>query len=97
MNGFQFAIGDLVMHKGTVGRNRQRLIILERWMHECPGGVQRHYNVRAVMNTSTATYGNLGHESGAFSKDAITLLDVEVVAYAEHPKDVVDAAKPGNQ
>lgn len=65
--GFRFALGDLVEHVGAAPCNaeslvinwghdqRVKLVIIDRILEQCHGGVQRHYTVRAVT-----AHGNFG-------------------------------------
>lgn len=57
---FQFPLGAEVTHRGMVTPFRtpdgapgerglpQKLVVVERMLHECPGGIQRLYRVRAI-------------------------------------------------
>jgi hypothetical protein len=57
--GFKFKIGEIVEHVGThnirektavIFSRKSRLMIIGRVLDECPGGVQRHYDCRAIIN-----------------------------------------------
>lgn len=73
---FQFQIGQIVTHRAfdLTGDRRagapQRLLIIERTATECPGGVQRHYNVRAVT---------VGYTQG-FAVPTLTMNEIELTS-----------------
>ena len=48
--GFKFKIGDIVEHKFGA-TNRIELIIVERIIRECSGGIQKSYSVRVKVPT----------------------------------------------
>jgi hypothetical protein len=62
--GFKFKIGQTVEHIGShpirnkdkkiiMFSRKQKLFIVGRLLDECPGGVQRHYDVRAILGDSS--------------------------------------------
>lgn len=87
MEGFRFAIGDLVCFKhesavwnattaderkygGLSGQRRPHpMMIVERHMQECHGGIQRHYGLRSFANNGLAPM--------------VLITEMEVVAWSE--------------
>lgn len=62
--GFKFKIGEYVRHVGSdlindtkeiyISRN-EKFFVVGRVLEECPGGIQRHYDVRPLVLGSPAT------------------------------------------
>lgn len=65
--GFKFKIGDIVIHIGSsliqeedkidsiFRMGQEKLLIVGRILDECPGGIQRHYDCRPIINKNPAT------------------------------------------
>lgn len=91
---FKFKIGDSVrprVHRPGYDIDRrkyaaQELVILERWLHECYGGIQANYLVRVHVGSD-----GFGTTSYGFVKDPFTLTEPELVPF-EVPE--LSATKP---
>lgn len=84
--GFKFKIGQFVKHVGAVpyksdnppfwsDLSPMRLLVIERGLQECPGGVQRYYYCRSVKY------------SGHFHSEPFRLNEIELTEAEEPAKE----------
>lgn len=81
---FRFQIGDIVTVKTLAGWGERnwapptQLLILGRVWEECPGGVQKHYKIRAINKGQFV--------ENSFVMQLISMLEEELVEYPPEPE-----------